>query len=144
MRVTEIQRPGTVEARRPVRRASTHGVFADLLETAEAGAATAASATGSLVGVGALLAAQGVEDATAHRSKGLASGRAMLDELDDLRRGLILGQVPVAKLQTMAARVRDRQPSGDTGLDAILDEIEIRVAVELAKLGRHQSVTSST
>ena len=37
----------------------------------------------------------------------------------------------------MACLLAGREPSGDDGLDRVLDDIDLRVRVELAKSGRY-------
>ena len=59
----------------------------------------------------------------------------MLDELEQIRLGLLLGQIPRARLEQLAQMVRARREQlDDLKLIAILDDIELRAAVELAKL----------
>ena len=85
----------------------------------------------------ALLAMQGVEDATERRRKSVARGRGALDVLDELKLGLLAGSFDgstIARLRTAAADLKSS--SGDPGLDAVLSEIELRVEVELAKAGQ--------
>ena len=71
------------------------------------------------------------------RRRLIARGEDILDQLEELRHGLLMGEVPKDKLEALAASVRDRREScADPRLGAILDEIELRAEVELAKLGR--------
>ncbi|KPF99834.1 flagellar assembly protein FliX [Rhodopseudomonas palustris] len=89
-------------------------------------------------GLEALLAMQGVEDATERRKRSVARGRSALDVLDDLKIGLLAGSFnpsTVARLRAAAAELK--ASSGDPGLDAVLAEIELRVEVELAKAGQY-------
>lgn len=89
-------------------------------------------------GLEALLAMQGVEDATERRKRSVARGRSALDVLDDLKIGLLAGMFnpsTVARLRAAAAELK--ASSGDPGLDAVLAEIELRVEVELAKAGQY-------
>jgi hypothetical protein len=61
----------------------------------------------------------------------------MLDHLEEIRLGLLLGTIPMAKLEQLGQLVRaKRDQINDPQLLAILDEIELRAAVELAKLSR--------
>jgi len=101
-----------------------------------------AAATGQTAGlraistVDALLALQGIEDATERKKRAVAKGRNALDVLDRLKLGLIdgsLDQSTLARLKVAAEGLTDE--SGDPGLDAVLSEIDLRVAVELAKAG---------
>ena len=62
-------------------------------------------------------------------------GEDILDRLEDLRHGLLTGTISADKLQTLAHVVRTgRGNCGDPRLAALLDEIELRAEVELAKL----------
>ena len=87
--------------------------------------------------IDALLALQGIEDPTERRKRSVARGRGALDILDELKIGLLSGNLDTS----MMNRLRDaaanlKSSSGDPGLDAVLSEIELRVEVELAKAGR--------
>lgn len=88
-----------------------------------------------LAALDSILALQGVEDATAGRSKGLARGQQLLEVLDELREGLLTGTLPRATLHRLAGAVSARTDQfSDPQLQPILDEIELRAQVELAKL----------
>ena len=96
--------------------------------------ATAPKAAGN---IDALLAMQGVEDPTERRKRSVARGRGALDVLDDLKLGLLSGNLDgstVNRLREAAANLKSS--SGDPGLDSVLSEIELRVEVELAKAGQ--------
>ena len=60
----------------------------------------------------------------------------MLDELESVRADLLAGVVSEERLEVLASQVSNRQTSGDERIDSVLEEIELRVKVELAKLGR--------
>jgi hypothetical protein len=97
------------------------------------------SAAGSLRAIStvdALIALQGVEDPTERKKRAVAKGRRALDMLDQLKVGLLDGSVDqstLSRLKVAADGLNDA--SGDPGLDAVLGEIDLRVAVELAKAG---------
>jgi hypothetical protein len=97
------------------------------------------AATGSLRSIStldALIALQGVEDPTERRKRAVAKGRNALDVLDKLKLGLLdggLDQSTLARLKVAAEGLTDE--SGDAGLDRVMGEIDLRVAVELAKAG---------
>jgi len=98
--------------------------------------AAAAGGLRAVATVDALLALQGVEDVTERRKRAVAKGRRALDMLDTLKIGLLDGSVDrptLARLQVAAEGLTEG--SGDAGLDAVLGEIDLRVAVELAKAG---------
>ena len=107
----------------------------DVTTSSETRAATAPKAAG---GIDALLALQGIEeDPVERRRRSVARGKGALDVLDDLKIGLLSGNLnasTVSRLRDAAANLKSS--SGDPGLDAVLSEIELRVEVELAKAGR--------
>ena len=59
----------------------------------------------------------------------------ILDKLEELRAALLSGMIPKAKLIELARVLREKRETGlDDELNRILDEIELRAEVELAKL----------
>jgi len=101
------------------------------------GAAAGPSGATSLGGLDALLALQEVPDAVAERSKARRQGERILDRLEELRLALLEGRVPSAVLERMVGELDTaRGETDDPGLNDILDEIDLRARVELAKLGR--------
>lgn len=93
----------------------------------------------SLSAVDALFAAQSVGDATDEegRRRLVRRGQDILDTLDELRIGLLAGTIPQSRLADLAHMVRVKRDSiADPRLAALLDEIELRAEVELAKLSR--------
>lgn len=97
---------------------------------------TAATSLRAISTVDALIALQGVEDPTERKKRAVVKGRNALDVLDTLKLGLLDGGVD----QSILARLRVAsegltEMSGDAGLDRVLGEIDLRVAVELAKAG---------
>ena len=87
-------------------------------------------------GIDALIALQGIEDPVERRHRAVKHGRRALDALDELEIGPLAGnldQGTLLRLKAVAADLKDG--SGDQGLDQVLSEIDLRVAVELAKAG---------
>jgi hypothetical protein len=131
-----------VDGNRPIRPVATRrddksgvgapGSFAEALGAEPASAPAAVAPAG---GVSALFALQEVPDATARRRRALARASKMLDRLDTLQLGLLEGAIDPASLADLAASARSaREETGDPALQGVLDEIELRAAVELAKL----------
>ena len=61
----------------------------------------------------------------------------MLDSLDDLRLAILAGAISKEKLAELAQKLRQkRQNSDDPRLNEIIEEIELRCEVEVAKLTR--------
>lgn len=85
----------------------------------------------------ALLALQEVPAERQGRRAALRRGSDLLDRLDDIRHDLLLGDIPLHRLETLARRLREPMPPVTDGRIAdLIQEIELRVAVELAKFGR--------
>src|SRR6478609_625398 len=118
------------------RRTSSSGF--SLPETPAAPEETRSAAAPKAAGnIDALLAMQGVEDPTERRKRSVARGRGALDVLDDLKLGLLSGNLKSSTMNRLRdAAVNLKASSGDPGLDAVLSEIELRVEVELAKAGQ--------
>ena len=107
------------------------GEFSKLLEGLDE--PEAPRVTGAAVPVDAPF---GVRDAT-DRSGGRSKKRAedILDKLDELRVGLLMGSISRDRLESLDRLVQEhRGQVSDPRLSEILDEIELRARVELAKL----------
>ncbi|PPR65089.1 MAG: hypothetical protein CFH10_00002 [Alphaproteobacteria bacterium MarineAlpha4_Bin2] len=87
-------------------------------------------------GIDALLAIQEIDDSAAdgRNARGRQWGAEVLDRLDAIRLGLLTGSIPVSELRNIVALVASqRESASDPRLQEILDEIELRARVELAK-----------
>jgi len=119
----------------PAARRAGGGGFA-LAESETSQAQTHAGALRSLGGIDALIALQGIEDPLERRKRAVKHGRRALDALDELKVALLAGRLDqgtLLRLQAAAAGLM--AGSGDDRLDQVLGEIDLRVAVELAKAG---------
>ena len=98
-------------------------------------AATSSVATANPVtAVDGLLTLQEVDDAAARASAGKRRAQDLLEGLDDLRHGLLTGGLSREKLLALAKHVQSRRAQvDDPHLSEILDEIDLRAQVELAK-----------
>ena len=118
---------------------SAGGGFAEKLASLDQGEeeTQGVDAPSAVGGIAALLATQGVGDSLDReaRKRLVDYGNDLLDKLEELRHGLLMGAIPKEKLIAMAQMVRSRRdvPS-DPHLTELLNEIELRVEVELAKL----------
>jgi hypothetical protein len=137
----EIKGTGSVGSN-GVRRAarttvSGDSVFKPADAPAEQPRAQTISGPGPIAAVETILTLQGFDDSTDGRSKGLAHGESLLDMLDQVRDGLLAGAIPRSTLSRLAAAVSRRQDGFvDPRLQSVLDEIDLRARVELAKLER--------
>ena len=115
---------------------SGKGSFAQEVSATETepAALTQVQGSNSLAPVDSLIALQEVEDSTTGRKRGMARGKEMLELLDNIRHGLLIGGISRQKLESLVRSVRsDRLAIEDPKLEEVLDEIELRAAVELAK-----------
>lgn len=102
----------------------------------------AASGVAGVAGVEALLALQQVDSPTERRRRSVSRAGRLLDKLDDIKVAILGGELSQAQLDGLAQAVREqRAATDDPKLEAVLDEIETRAAVELAKLEAANSVT---
>jgi hypothetical protein len=101
---------------------------------APAKSATAAGAAMGIQSVDALLALQGVEDASERRRRFARRGSSALDLLDALKVEILEGRVGLDTLRRLEVTLQGlAERSGEHGLDNVLDAIGVRVAVEIAK-----------
>ena len=102
-----------------------------------AAAPKSAAATGAALGIqslDALMALQGIEDATERRRRFARRGSSALDLLDALKVEILEGRVGLETLRRLEVLLQGlTERSGEPGLDDVLDAIGVRVAVEIAK-----------
>jgi hypothetical protein len=101
----------------------------------------AATATASVAalrtigGIDALIALQGQDDPSTRRQRAVMRGRLALDVLDELKAEVLAGTLgPATVMRLKSASADLRNASGDAGLDTVLAEIDLRLAVEIAKM----------
>jgi len=142
MRVYGLNGTGAAVVSTPVRRPASES-FSVGNDTASR-AATGAGAPRLVGGIDALLALQGFDDPLERRRRAVKRGRTALDALDALKLGLLTGALEtgtLAALKSVVAELADR--TGEPDLDTVLAEIELRVGVELAKIGMPAKDASS-
>lgn len=138
----KIEGPGKTSATRGASKAGGAKKTGDtafggmLEETAPAATPKPVSGVNAIGHLDTLLALQeGGGEGSAKKGKQRAA--ALLDELDKLRIGLLSGGIPKASLQHLTNTLaQHREKIMDPALAEILDEIDLRAQVELAKHGR--------
>jgi hypothetical protein len=136
MRIGQSFGAAGIGARRGVERRSGDAGFAERIVGRPANAAAAAGLA-PLTSLGAVLAVQAVDDPLAGRRRARERGEQLLDALDEVRMALLDGRLAPAKLAALRQlATAQRGRADDPALQAVLDEIELRTAVELAKLER--------
>ncbi len=85
--------------------------------------------------IDALIALQQVDEPLGRRRRAVGRAGRLLDLLEGVKLKLLDGDPDEGDLQRLAAAVREqRAATQDPGLEALLDQIETRAAVELAKI----------
>jgi len=119
---------------------SSGAVFTPTFSSGGAQSAQAAGGVTSLASIDTLLAVQGADaagDASTGRRRAIENASETLDVLDDIKLGLLVGEVPVGKLNQLLSHVaNERSEIEDPALTHVLDHIELRAQVELAKYGK--------
>lgn len=138
LRIENNLRTGAVGARGASRGGSTSGAFV-ISDGAAAPRAAATGAANAASGIDALLALQAVEDPLLRKKKLVRRGRALLDALDAMKADLLTGQFGESHLNQIMALIGQARESDEPGLDGVLDDIELRARVELAKRGHFPS-----
>jgi hypothetical protein len=135
MEIKSTGRVGSTSVRRTAGSTSTSSSSFQVSDAVEQPRAQSVASPGAIASVESILTLQGMDDSTNGRSRGLAHGQHLLDMLDEVRDGLLAGGIPRATLNRLATAVGKRQEGfADPKLQSVLDEIELRARVELAKL----------
>jgi hypothetical protein len=113
--------------------AARSGEFARHLDSP--GTAAGVSGGNPVGTVNTFLSIQEVDDPLNGRKRAKQRAEDILDELDAMRDGLLAGTLQRDSIIRLASLVRTRRPEvTDPNLKEVLDEIELRAEVELAKL----------
>jgi len=142
MKVTRTGGPkGPGSTKKASKSTTGDGSFVESLkETGAVSGDGAAPEITGVVGVEGILAAQNTAEPVAdqrRRQRLMAYGDDLLERLDDLRIGILLGRFSKEKLTELAQRLRQkREQSDDPNLNDLLSEIELRAEVEITKYTR--------
>ena len=148
MKVEGPKGPSSVQAKKTKKTESASGGAAFATELGrvssegEDAQAAPVDQTGGIAGVEGVFAAQAVDPDSRgatpeERRRRAKRGAEILDRLEEVRRGLLMGAVPKDRLADLARLVREKREQGaDPVISRLLDEIELRAEVELAKLSR--------
>lgn len=94
------------------------------------------------------MALQGVESATERRRRSIRRGRGLLDRLDELKMAMLGGDDDENALDRLTRSLREDRPEDSAedetgGLSGLLDQIDLRAAVELAKAEVRRSAATN-
>lgn len=113
------------------------GSFGGLLQTGGSSSAAPTAAPSSIAMVDVLLAVQGADDPAQRAARKRMVSRAddVLNLLDNIRMSLLMGNLTVGQVIEIADVVAShREKVMDPKLTAILDEIDLRAQIEIAKM----------
>jgi hypothetical protein len=135
MKVTGPSGAGQTTARGAPRSAAEGFALPDASPVGEALPASRAASVIGVSSIEALLTLQAVGEPLEKRRKAVRRAETILGVLDEIKLSLLDGGVPPAALDRLVLAVRlERGGADDSRLQALLDEIETRAAVELAKI----------
>ncbi len=136
MKVTGTRQVETSSVRRSSRVQETGGDSFSVDRSAPEKHAAPVAPANPLTALDALLTLQSVPQAGDGRKRATRRADEMLDLLDGIRLGLLDGRIPRGKLESLLRIVRvNRDEIPDPRLAQVLDEVELRASVELAKYG---------
>jgi hypothetical protein len=135
MKVTGPKAGGAVGGAAGAKRKDGAGFSLSGLDEAQASASAAPAAGPAAVSsLDALMALQGAGDPRERRRRAVRRAGRLLDLLDEVKLALLDGGSAAPALERLRAAVREaRDGVEDPRLEGVLDEIETRAAVELAK-----------
>lgn len=128
---------GTSGAKKSSSSNNSDGVDFSQFVKGGAGETASASATQSIASLDALLAAQEIEDPTkkAAQKRAYIRSNDILDRLEDVRIKMLCGNLTVGHMIDIADVVAShRDKIDDPKLTALMDEIDLRAQVEIAKM----------
>lgn len=130
-----LNKPSKTEQKKAIKKAGD-SAFDSMLDAAgEAEEVKKASPVMPTSPIGTMLALQEIGGDEFARKKAVKQGSMSLDALEHIRDALLTGELTTQHI-THLQHVVDQQRDliDDPALNAVLDDIELRVAVELAKL----------
>lgn len=136
MRIDGTNRTSGVAGRSATGKAGSGPAFVPAGEQSAA-RVNATAPVAQAAGLDAILALQAVGDFSQSRRKAVKRGTNLLDLLEDMKADLLIGHVTPQRLDAMVMQLGSLRERVDPAIDAVIDDIELRVRVELAKLGRY-------
>lgn len=137
IKINDVNKSSDLNQSKASRRVGDGPSFSSYLsETINKTPAQVGSSAGIAV-TDAIFAAQMVngEEEREIRKKLVKRGNQLLEKLEDIREGLLLGYISTDKLIDISRMVKEKQvETADPRLQELIAEIELRVEVELAKL----------
>lgn len=138
IKIDDINKTKDVASRKTAKSSSSGDEsFSILLKETMKSQSNPVNAAGGINVADAIFATQMVdgEEEKEIRKKLVKRGQTLLEKLEEIRDGLLMGYISRDRLIEISRFVKDNKfQSSDPKLQEILSEIELRVEVELAKL----------
>ncbi|MCD6035045.1 MAG: flagellar assembly regulator FliX [Rickettsiales bacterium] len=130
-----VNQPSSVKKKKKISDSEDFDSF--LSSAGDVDDAVSVSQSSSISAMDSLLSLQEVGTPPSLTEAATERGQQLIDYLDDIRHGLLTGGLQEERIRSLSTLIEKSRPDVvDPGLNQILDEIEIRAAVELAKLKR--------
>ena len=136
-KVEDVRKTNELTQGKNIRKASSDASFADFLKAQTTQEKQQIQTTSAVASADAIFAAQMISDEEEKqiRKKLIKKGKDLLENLEEIRDGLLFGEISKDRLIEISRMVKQKDvASQDTKLQEIIQEIELRVEVELAKL----------
>lgn len=135
MQITKVGNNKSVQKKSSTQKTGGSSFASHLSETNETASTSSASSVSGIMPVDSLLALQEVGDEYSDRKKTIQHGLSIVENLDQIRIGLLEGRISESVLKDLDKLINNwREADKDNELKELIDEIELRAAVELAKL----------
>ncbi len=137
MRISDIGGPKGPGSSKKPRKTEASGDFSSLIDSGDSGNVDSTQASAPAVQLGGLLAINDVPPVTSQGDiqARVRHGRTLLDDLEQLRIEMLDGNIAPETAKQLVETVREEQEeTHDAALESILQDIELRAEVEIAKL----------
>lgn len=142
-KVEDIKKSNELNRSKNIKKINNEENFADyLINSKNIDEKSSIQSTSAIASADAIFATQLIdgEEEFEIRKKLIKKGKYLLDSLDDIRDALLKGEISSEKLIEISRMVKqDNIYSNDEKLKNIIQEIELRVEVELAKIMKNKS-----
>lgn len=135
MRISGPIRSAPVSTTKARKTAQTSGKRFSIAQSGDSASSATVSPAAPVSRLDSLLTLQEVEEPNDQERRAVQWGNEVLDKLEEIRLGLLLGELSRENLISIREKIKQSRESAlDAGLTQILNDIELRAEVELAKL----------
>ena len=138
-KVNDINKSKELSSTKTAKKTSSGESFSSYLDSSSSVDSPSISSVGNISVADAIFATQMVngEEEREIKKKIMKRASSFIDKLDEIRDALLLGHLSKDKLIEISRMLKERQiDTQDLKLKSIMEEIELRLEVELAKLMR--------